>query len=153
MESRGREAGPVLPWRTLRPPPFPMPGWAWGSYVVCGCCRASSTARANASIRGQMCLRRLCPIRHPFILLSILSSIILWMSRSFLKLLNILAEPIFLLFCCLKRSSHLSPENYTVLHLVTAAVRNSALCALCSCSFTHTEIYRVQDIRIPCDPI
>ena len=60
VESRGRGAGPVLPWRTLRPPPFPMPGQAWGTYVVCGCCR------------------RLCQIRLPFILFSILSSIILW---------------------------------------------------------------------------
>ena len=40
----------VLPWRTLRPPPFPisMPGRAWGTYVGCGCCRAGTTARANA---------------------------------------------------------------------------------------------------------
>ena len=45
---KGRGAGPFLPWRTLRPPPFPMPSQAWGTYVVCGCCRAGTTARANA---------------------------------------------------------------------------------------------------------
>ena len=38
----------LLPWRTLRPSPFPTPGRAWGTYVVCGCCRAVTTARANA---------------------------------------------------------------------------------------------------------
>ena len=38
VESRGRGAGLVLPWRELRPPPFPTPGQAWGTYVVCGCC-------------------------------------------------------------------------------------------------------------------
>ena len=48
VESRGRGAGPVLPWCALRPPPFPMPGQAWGTYVVCGCCRASTAARTNA---------------------------------------------------------------------------------------------------------
>ena len=48
VESRGREAGLVLPWHTLRPPLFPTPGQAWGTYVVCGCCRAGTTARANA---------------------------------------------------------------------------------------------------------
>ena len=36
VELRGRGAGPVLPWRTLRTPPFPTPGQAWGTYVVCG---------------------------------------------------------------------------------------------------------------------
>ena len=41
-------AGPVLPWHTLRPHPFPTPGRAWGAYVVCGCCRAGTTARAKA---------------------------------------------------------------------------------------------------------
>ena len=40
--------GLVPPWRTFRPPPFPTPGQAWGTYVVCGCCWASTTARANA---------------------------------------------------------------------------------------------------------
>ena len=35
--SKGRVAGPVLPWCTLRPPPFPTPGQAWGTYLVCGC--------------------------------------------------------------------------------------------------------------------
>ena len=48
VESRERGAGPVLPWRTLPPPPFPTPGQAWGTYEVCGCCRAGTTARANA---------------------------------------------------------------------------------------------------------
>ena len=48
VESRGRGAGPVLPWRTLRPPPFPTPSQAWGTYVVCGCCHAGTTARENA---------------------------------------------------------------------------------------------------------
>ena len=47
VESRGRGAGPVLPWHTLRPPPFPTPSQAWGTYVVCGCCQAGTTARAN----------------------------------------------------------------------------------------------------------
>ena len=47
VESRGRGAGPVLPWHTLRPPPFPTPGQVWVTYVVFGCCRASTTARAN----------------------------------------------------------------------------------------------------------
>ena len=46
VESRG--GGLVPPWRTFRPPPFPTPGQAWGTYVVCGCCWASTTARANA---------------------------------------------------------------------------------------------------------
>ena len=32
----------------LRPPPFPTLGQAWGTYVVCGCCRAGTIARANA---------------------------------------------------------------------------------------------------------
>ena len=41
-------AGLVLPWCTLRPPPFPMPGRVWGTHVVCGCCRAGTTATANA---------------------------------------------------------------------------------------------------------
>ena len=45
---KGEGAGPVLPWRTLRPSPFPTPGPTWGTYVVCGCCRAGRTARANA---------------------------------------------------------------------------------------------------------
>ena len=48
VESRGWGAGPVLPWCTLQPPPFPTLGQAWGTYVVCGYCRASTTARANA---------------------------------------------------------------------------------------------------------
>ena len=48
VESRGRGAGPVLPWRTLQPPTIPTPGQAWGTYVACGCCRAGTTARANA---------------------------------------------------------------------------------------------------------
>ena len=47
VESRGRGARPVLPWHTLRPLPFPTPGQAWGTYVVCECCRAGTTARAN----------------------------------------------------------------------------------------------------------
>ena len=46
VESRGRGAGPIL--CTLRPPPFPTPGQAWGTYVVCGCCLAGTTARTNA---------------------------------------------------------------------------------------------------------
>ena len=48
--SNRRGAGPVLPWRTLRPPPvpFPTPGQAWDTYVFCGCCLAGTTARANA---------------------------------------------------------------------------------------------------------
>ena len=37
VEWRGRGARLVLPWSTLRPPPFPTPGQAWGTYVVCGC--------------------------------------------------------------------------------------------------------------------
>ena len=32
-------AGLVLPWHTLRPPPFPMSGRAWGIGVVGGCAR------------------------------------------------------------------------------------------------------------------
>ena len=48
LESRGRGARPVLPWRALRPPPFPTPGHAWGTYVLCGCCQAGTTTRANA---------------------------------------------------------------------------------------------------------
>ena len=41
----GRGARPVLPWLTLQLPP--TTGQAWGTYVVCGCCRAGTTAREN----------------------------------------------------------------------------------------------------------
>ena len=47
VKGEGGRAGTALQ-RTLRPPPFPTPSWAWGTYVVCGCCRAGTTARANA---------------------------------------------------------------------------------------------------------
>ena len=77
VESRGRGPGcMVLPQRTLRPRLFPIPGRVWGAYVVCGCCRASTTARANP-------LTRLCRIGLPFILFSILSSIILWLGPNY----------------------------------------------------------------------
>ena len=64
-KSKGRVAGPVMPWCTLRPPPFPTPGQAWGTYVVFGCCRAGTTARANAltqNVRNSSSLYTLlCP--------------------------------------------------------------------------------------------
>ena len=44
---KGEGAGPVLSWPTLQPPPFPTPGQAWFTYVVCGCCWAGTTARTN----------------------------------------------------------------------------------------------------------
>ena len=43
----------VLSWGAgtalAHPPTTPIPhaGRAWGTYVVCGCCRAGTTARAN----------------------------------------------------------------------------------------------------------
>ena len=46
VKGEGGRAGTALahPLTT----PIPMPGWAWGTYVVCGCCQAGTTARANA---------------------------------------------------------------------------------------------------------
>ena len=43
VKSRGRGLG----WYCPGAPSFPKPGQAWGTYVVCGCCRASTTARTN----------------------------------------------------------------------------------------------------------
>ena len=44
VQSRGG-ARPVPPWRTLWPTPFPTPGKAWCTYVVCGCCRHNSQSK------------------------------------------------------------------------------------------------------------
>ena len=53
LESRGRGAGSVLPWRTLQPPPFPTPGRPWGKCVICGCRRAGTTARGcRSGVKG-----------------------------------------------------------------------------------------------------
>ena len=64
---------------------YPLPGRAWGMGVVRGFARAV-LARPPSPFVSLSCLlrhsslrqRRLCPIRLPFILFSILSSIILW---------------------------------------------------------------------------
>ena len=44
---RGRGAGPVLPWHTLRPPPFPTSGYICGLWVLRGQYNSQSN-RANA---------------------------------------------------------------------------------------------------------
>ena len=80
-----------VPCCTLQPPTFPMPGRAWGKCVVCGCRRASTTARGCRSVvmgGGQALVpwRTLLANANTdcaqfsslYILFSILSSIILW---------------------------------------------------------------------------
>ena len=46
VKGEGGRAGTALahPLTTI----IPTPGRAWGTYVVCGCCRPGTTARANA---------------------------------------------------------------------------------------------------------
>ena len=44
----GGGPGRYCPGVPSDPPPFPTPSQAWGTYVVCGCCWADTTARANA---------------------------------------------------------------------------------------------------------
>ena len=71
VQSRGG-ARPVPPWRTLWPPPFPTPGKAWCTLYICG----MWVLPAQQPEQTRLC--KLCPIRLPLILFSILSSIILW---------------------------------------------------------------------------
>ena len=65
VKLRGRGAGPVLPWGTLRPPPFPT-HCLW---VLPGLYNSQSK-HANADCAQFV---------FPFMLFSILSSIILWL--------------------------------------------------------------------------